>query len=701
MGYLCNVDIGGTHTDIAVIDDRGAIIESKVQSTPDDFAQGFFESLDAVADELGLTRRELLENSDLVSHGTTVGTNAVIEGEASETALVTTRGTEDILFIMRGAPGRTSGLPIEEVLRYQEATKPEPIIPKHRVHGVDERIDSMGDVVVEFNEDRAREVAEELATDDVDAIGVSFLWSFLNDSHEKAMVDVLEEHCGDDVFVTRSSELVPKWGEYERTTAVAINAAIGPTTSSYINDVDRGLKADGYDGDLLVMLVGGGVAPAEDAIREPVRTIDSGPAAGMVGCSYLADHLGHENIIAADMGGTSFDVGLVTDGEALTNATNVINKYDYAIRNIDIDSIGSGGGSIAWVEEGTNRLEVGPQSAGADPGPACYGQGGDEPTITDADLLLGYFDPEEFLGGRMTLDVDRARGAVEGLADELDMDVTDAASAIVEIANAKMGDLVGQRTINRGYDPREFIVYAYGGAGPLHMSAIAAQLDIERVVVPGGSASSVWSALGISSSDVLHRNEVSNIRTVSPFDPDDVTERFEGVESDVRRKLYDNGFDDDEIYVERFADLRYGAQVHQLPVPMPSGPFDEADIEAMITRFERKYEELYGEGAGASESGFELVAVRVDGYGRTTKPNLETSGEPSSATPSGSESVFWPQGSEYLETTIYYDRDLGPGATLEGPCIVRMENTTIAVPPGDACTVDSYSNFNIDIGGNQ
>lgn len=700
MGYLCNVDIGGTHTDVAVIDDNGNITESKVQSTPGDFAQGFFDSLNAVAAELGIEKEELLENSDLVSHGTTVGTNAVIEGEESETALVTTRGTEDTLSIMRGAPGRTSGLPIEEVLRYQEATKPDDIVPKHRVHGIDERIDSMGDTVVEFNEEQARNVATELAADDVDAIGVSFLWSFLNNAHEERMVELLEEACNDDVFITRSNQLVPKWGEYERTTAVAINAAIGPTTSSYINDVDQGLMEQGYDGELLVMLVGGGVAPAEDAIREPVRTIDSGPAAGMVGCSYLADHLGHENIIAADMGGTSFDVGLITDGEALTNATNVIDKYDYAVRNIDIDSIGSGGGSIAWVEEGTKRLDVGPQSAGANPGPACYGQGGANPTITDADLLLGYFDSDEFLGGQMSLDVDRAEAAVEELAYELDMGIEEAASAIVEIANAKMADLVGQRTINRGYDPRDFIVYAYGGAGPLHVPAIADQLDIEQVVVPGGSASSVWSALGISSSDVLHRNEVSNIRTVAPFDPDEVTERFEAVESGIRQKLYEDGFDDDEISIERYADLRYGAQVHQIPVPMPTGTLNQDDIDDMITRFEQKYEELYGEGAGASESGFELVAVRIDGYGRTTKPQLEQTIEADSISPAKTESVFWPRESGRLDTTICYEDDVNPGATLDGPAVIRMDNTTIAVPPGDTCEIDAYSNFNIHIGGN-
>jgi N-methylhydantoinase A len=699
MGYLCNVDIGGTHTDIAVIDDSGNIAESKVQSTPGDFAQGFFDSLDAIADELGITRTELLEESELVSLGTTVGTNAVIEGEESETALVTTRGTEDTLFLMRGAPGRTAGLPIEEVLRYQDASKPAPIVPKHRVYGVDERVDSMGDVVVDFNEEQAREIARELDEQEIDAVGVSFLWSFLNDDHEERMLSILDEELADDVFLTRSNQLVPKWGEYERTTAVAINAAIGPTTSSYINDVDEGLSEEGYDGELLVMLVGGGVASASDAIREPVRTIDSGPAAGMIGCSYLAEHLGHEHIIAADMGGTSFDVGLITDGEPLTNATNVINKYTYAIRNIDIDSIGSGGGSIAWVEEGTNRLEVGPQSAGADPGPACYGQGGTEPTITDADLLLGFLDPDQFLGGRMSLDVDRAERAVGELGEKLGMDLVEAASGIAEIANAQMGDLVSQRTINRGYDPREFIIYAYGGAGPLHTPAIADQLDIETVVVPGGSASSVWSALGISSSDILHRNEVSNIRTVAPFDPDEITERFEQIEADIREKLRTDGFSGDEVRIERYADLRYGAQVHQIPIRMPNKDFDQGDIDDMIDRFETKYEELYGEGAGASESGFELVAVRVDGYGKTTKPQLEQNATEGSVSPATTEDVFWPRRGERLETTIYYQEDVGPGGHLDGPAVVRMENTTIAVPPGDTCDIDKYSNFNVHIGG--
>lgn len=700
MGYLCNVDIGGTHTDVAVIDEEGTITEAKVQSTPGEFAQGFFDSLDAIASELGITTNELLESSDLVSHGTTVGTNAVIEGEESETALVTTRGTEDTMFLMRGAPGRTSGLPIEEVLRYQHATKPEPIIPKRRVFGINERVDSMGDVIVEFNEQQARDVAQTLGTEDVDSVAVSFLWSFLKSDHEERMISILESELDDDVFLTQSNQLVPKWGEYERTTAVAINAAIGPVTSEYINDIDEGLTERGYEGELLVMQIGGGVAPAADAIREPVRTIDSGPAAGMIGCSYLADHLDHEDIIAADMGGTSFDVGLLIDGEPLTNATNVINKYDYAIRNIDIDSIGNGGGSIAWVDEDTGRLEVGPQSAGADPGPACYDEGGSEPTITDADLLLGFFNPGEFLGGRMTLDKGRAEEVIEDLADTLGMGVTEAASGIVEIANAQMADLVGQRTINRGYDPRNFVLYAYGGAGPLHMAAVADQLDIGTVVVPGGSASSVWSALGISSSDVLHRNEVSNIRTVAPFDPEDVTRRFEEVEGDIREKLRGNDFSEDEIRIERYADLRYGAQVHQIPVRMPGGTLDEDDIDDMIDRFERKYEELYGEGAGASESGFELVAVRVDGYGHTTKPQLERATATGEGSPDGTEDVFWPRESRRLETDIYYDDDVGPGASIAGPAVIRMENTTIAIPPNDTCEVDSYSNFNITIGGN-
>lgn len=699
MSYLCNVDIGGTHTDAVIIDQTGSVTEAKVSSTPDDFSRGFFNALEQGADQRGLELETLLGDTEVVSHGTTVGTNAIIEGEGVDAALVTTRGAEDVMFVMRGGAALSKGKGIEDVLSFRNASKPDPIVERKRVYGIDERVDCMGDVVVELNEDRVREVARELADKDVDAVAINLLWSFLNDSHEIRIEEILEEELSDKTFLTRASNLIPKWGEYERTTATAINAYIGPSTSEYVERINEGLSDHGYDGTLLVMQSGGGVMSAADAIREPVKTIDSGPAAGLVGCQYLSERLGHDNIIAADMGGTSFDIGLLTDGDPITQPNNVIDQYEYMIRNIDVDSIGSGGGSIAHVDVDTERLKVGPASAGADPGPACYGRGGTNPTVTDADLLLGFLDPEHFLGGRQQLDEARARDALADIGDTIGMSSEAVAGGIFEIVTAKMADSIRQRTINRGHDPRKFVLYAYGGAGPLHVPSIAPQLDIETVVIPSGDTSSVWSALGVSSSDFLHRQEVSNI-TTAPFDPEDVTETFREIEDELVEKLRTEGFGRNEIDIERFADLRYQAQVHQVSVPVPNGRLDEQDMEEVIKRFERKYEDLYGEGAGYTESGFEMVTVRCDVSGQTTKPKLEQSADGAgTAVPSSETDVRWPSEGQTLTTDVYEGAELGPGMEIDGPAIVRMAHTTVAIPPVDHCEIDQYNNYVIDIAG--
>jgi N-methylhydantoinase A len=389
----------------------------------------------------------------------------------------------------------------------------------------------------------------------------------------------------------------------------------------------------------------------------------------------------------------------LTDGDPLTKPTNVINQYEYMMRTIDTESIGSGGGSIASVDSGSGRLQVGPKSAGASPGPACYDQGGTEPTVTDADLLLGFLDADEFLGGRMELDESLAREAIESIADDLGMSTMEAASGIVEVANAKMADMIRQRTVNKGYDPRKFTLYAYGGAGPLHVPALAPQLDIDTVVVPGGSTASVWSAVGVSSSDVLHRREVSNIMN-APFDPAAVTEQFEEIEAEVVEELREEGFSEDEIEIDRYADMRYQAQVHQLSVPVPNGDLTESDMDGVIENFEQIYEERYGEGAGYSESGFELVTTRCDAYGATTKPSLSAKQMSGDAEPRRTDDVYWPSAKEYRETARYHGDDLGQGATIEGPAVIAMEHTTVAIPPTDTCEVDELNNFVINIGGN-
>lgn len=699
MEYLINIDIGGTHTDGVAIRGDGEIIEGKVSSTPDDFSRGFFDSLARMADELDMNVDALLDETSLISHGTTVGTNAVLEDEGANTALVTTKAAESTLSIMRGGKGLSDGLSVEEYLNVHEVSKPKPLVDPDQVFGINERIDCMGDVIVEFDDAQATNVAKEISDLGAESVAISFLWSFLNGDHEREMAAVLREELGDDVYVTTSSELVPVWGEYERTAATAINALIGPEVSSYIDRIDRELTERGYDGPLLVMQVGGGVFPAKEATRKPVMTIDSGPAAGITGCEYLADLLGQENVIAADMGGTSFDVGLITDGDAITNSTNVLRQYEYVVRNIDVESIGSGGGSIAWHDEDVDRLRVGPKSAGADPGPACYGRGGTRPTVTDADLVCGFLDPDLFLGGQMTLDEDSARSAIDSLADRMDMDPDDIVRGILQISTAKMADLIRRQTIYSGLDPREFVIYAYGGAGPLHVPLIARELNIQKVVVPLGNVSSVWSALGISSTDVLHRNERSNTRRNAPFDPEELTREFEEMEEEVLEKFEDEGLQTD-IQIRRFANVKYGLQVHSLSVPVPSGTLTEEDMSDLVERFETLYEQRYGEGSGASETGFAITSLRVDGYGETPKPQLGKTAK-SDASASGSpltESILWPseQGADRIESSIYYSDMTDDGATIDGPSVIRLQNTTIAVPPSGSAYKDRYGNYVIE-----
>jgi N-methylhydantoinase A len=696
MRYLLNIDIGGTHTDGVAIDQNGEMTSTKVSSTPDDFSDGFFHCLEELASQLSRSVKELLAETELVSHGTTVGTNAILEGEGSNVALITTAGHEDALRIMRGAVGRANGLPVEDYLRMQTVDKPDPLIPRNRVFGISERRDSMGDEVVAFNEEEAQELARTLDNRDIKAIGVSFLWSFLDDGHEKRMEEILKEEVDRDLFLSLGSDLTPSRGEYERTTAAVINSFIGPPTSEYLKRIDDRLIKEGYDGTLLVMQVGGGLTPVEDAVDEPIRTIDSGPVAGVTGCSYLADELGDKNIIAADMGGTSFDVGLITNNSPITRATNTIRQYEYRIRNVDITSIGNGGGSIAWVEEGTDRLRIGPESAGANPGPACYDEGGESMTITDSDLLCGFLDPDYFLGGRKQLSVKKAEAAASRIADDIDMDVDDVASGVLEIANAQMGDLISQETINKGYDPRDFSIYAYGGAGALHLPMIAQQLGVNEVVIPLGNSASVWSAVGISSSDVLYREELSATRMFAPFDSEEVSSLIQSIEQQISRQLLDAGFDDDDITLNRYATIKYGRQVHEITVPIPNGDLTDTDMQNLIQEFERRYEDLYGEGAGASESGYELVTIRCDGYGNTPSPELNPTREiTTTLEPKTDEAIYWPTSGERLKTSIYYEDDFERNAQIEGPAVVRLSATTVTVPPKSVASIDVYGNVRI------
>ena len=542
MRYFCGIDTGGTFTDCVVMDERGRITIAKSPSTPKDFAEGFFNALEVAAVKLDLTLPQLMQNTQLLLHGTTVGTNVIVQLKGVKTGLITTRGHGDTLIIMRSV-GRSAGLPIEKLLHVSRHQKPTPIIPRTLIQEVSERMDWQGEVFLPLNVEEAHAAIQSLLAQHVEAIAISFLWGFVNPSHELAVKRMVQE-MAPELFVTCAHELIAKPGEYERTAATAINCFIGPGSSGYIERVEERAKQLGYQYPLLIMQASGGVATAREAAQKPVFTIGSGPVGGVIGSKFLADTLGHTNVIASDVGGTSFDVGIISNGQPLTSSETIIHQYTFFMPQLDIQSIGSGGGSIIWIDELSGTMKVGPHSAGADPGPACYNRGNEEPTITDANLILGYLNPDNFLGGTFSLDKHSSLRTMQRIADRLQMDVVEAASGAVQIVEFHMADLMRQMTVQRGLDPRDFVVYAYGGGGPVHAVSYARELGCRTIVIPLGSVASTWSALGIQSADVLHVYEKAEL-LIAPFDPQRMNAIFADLETKGKAQLKEDGIADD------------------------------------------------------------------------------------------------------------------------------------------------------------
>ena len=557
--YLCGIDIGGTFTDCAIVDDRGRITTAKVPSTPANPAEAFVAALASGADALGITLAELLGSAEQVMHGTTVATNIVVQRRGAKVGLLATVGHGEAILHMRGT-GRTVGVTVDRMLDIPASNKPEPLVPRALIREVVERVDCDGDVVVQLDEASAERAIRELVDAGVEAIAICFLWSFTNPAHERRVKELVEQ-LAPGVYVTASSDVAPVWGEYERTVATVLNSYVGPATQTYLDDVTRRIREAGFDRDVMIVECTGGVVPAPLAGKEALFTLGSGPVAGIMGSAYLAAEIGIRDVIAVDMGGTSFDIGLVRDGRPVTTDISVVDQYQYFVPAVDVRSIGAGGGSIAGVDEVSGGLLVGPESAGAVPGPACYSRGGTRATVTDADLLLGYLDPEFFLGGRMTLDRELAEKAVAGVAAAVGMSPVATAAGIVKVVEFAMADLIRKVTIERGFDPRDFALFIYGGAGAVHGVVLAQELGIKKVVVPMGTAAGVWSALGAASANVVHVYRVSNPQS-APFDVEQLNAVYGQLETQARAELLEQGFDASLVTVERHASLRHHYQIH-------------------------------------------------------------------------------------------------------------------------------------------
>jgi N-methylhydantoinase A len=700
MAYIIGIDTGGTFTDCVVMDADGRIVTAKASSTPDDFSEGVMESLRLAGERLGLGTDELLRDTVRLALGTTVGTNAMLQRRGARVGLITTRGHRDVIHIMRGARG-VPGLNNVQVLHFPESGKPDPIVPKPLIAEVSERVDCKGQVVVELNEEEAEAAIDKLLAKNVEAIAICFLWSFKHAEHErrvKAMVERRAPH----VFVCCSADLIPRWGEYERTVATVLNAYLGPVMSRYLGRLESRAQASGLAYPLQVMQCGGGVIPAAESARRAFLTLDSGPVAGVLASQYLGGIIGHKHVIATDMGGTSFDVGLVWAGEPVASYQSVVHQYEYFVPRIDIRSIGSGGGSIVWIDEISGTMRVGPLSAGAQPGPACYGRGGTQPTITDADLVLGYLDPASFLGGRLRLDVERARESFAPLATRLGLGLVETAAGAARVVEHQMADLIRKATVQKGYDPRDCVVFAYGGAGPVHAGVYARELGAQSVVVPLGGLCSLWSALGAASADLLHIYEAVDIQP-SPFDPARVMQRFVELEARGRAQLRADGVDPAQGRLARSADVRYKGQINEVEVPVPPGPLDGPALAQLVTDFHRRYETVYGQGAGFHEARVEVVTYRVRASALSAKPRIVAAREgeraPSAPARAGTRPVYWSEGGDFEPTPIFWGERLEAGNVVAGPAIVQVPDTTIVVHPFQTARVDPYGNVLIELGG--
>ncbi len=694
MEYIIGVDIGGTFTDCVGVDEHGRLSLGKALSTPGDFSIGVIDSVRDLSEKLGLASEdELIRRTKYFFHACTVGENILITRSGARTGLITTRGFADTILIMRSKV--TEGLTETEASHLSALTKPEPLVTRPLITEVNERIDYKGDVLISLDTADAARVVKELIEKGVDSVAICLLWSLANDRHEKALAGILKANHPS-VHVAISSEVAPLLGEYERTATTIFSAYIGPEISSYLQDLLKALHSRGLREEPMVMQAYGGVLSMRATSRNAIGTIESGPAAGVLGSKFLGDLSGERNILATDMGGTTFKVGIIRDGTCEREYAPVILRYNILSPKIWIESIGAGGGSIAWIDSETGLLKVGPQGAGAKPGPVCYGMGGTEPTVSDADLVLGYLNEDYFLGGRMRLDKQAALQAIrEKIAHPLNLGETEAANGIFRIANAHMCDLVRRATVERGNDPRNFALFAYGGAGPVHAGRFAAELGIKKIVVP--MTASVQGAMGLISSDVVHQFARSD-RLMVPVDVDRVNANFSSLCAQALEQLHAAGFGNDDIEIVRSVDMRYRFQVHELNVPFPAGMTDisPGDMEKLYSLFDELYEKSYGKGSGYAEAGKEITTFRIDAIGRLRKPNIKREAikkAPAERSRKGSREVYFEEHRGFIPTDIYDFERMQPGFEAPGPAIIETPVTTVVVNPGTRATMDEFRNI--------
>jgi N-methylhydantoinase A len=681
MGWRVGVDIGGTFTDVALIDEEiGSIGIAKVPTTTQDFTEGVTSGL-----REGLARYDVPRAAvSLLSHATTVVTNALLEKNGAKTGFVTTRGFRDVLELRRSS--RTDLYDL-----FQDA--PAVLVPRRWRYEITERVDAQGNVVTPLDESDIDAVIAAIREAGLDTVAVSFLFSFLNDAHERRVGERLRQALPG-VGVYLSCEVLPEIREFERASTTAVCAYVGPLLAGYLDRLQSAISELGLPR-LLVMGSSGGMFDVAEALRMPAMTIESGPAAGVIAAALVGKELGLPNLISFDMGGTTAKASLIVGGEVAVTAEYEVGGAGHSKRwlhgtghpirvpVIDLAEVSAGGGSIAWVDEG-GALKVGPKSAGADPGPAAYGRGGMDATVSDADVVLGYLDREALLGGALRIDFKAAEAAIRQVADPLGLAVPDAAARIVEIVNANMAEALRIVSIERGHDPREFALIAFGGAGPVHAAALAAELQIPEIIVP--PVSGAFSALGVVASDLKRDYSRTLYADLASLDPARVLAVLAEMEVSASDMLSAAGIPPERRVLLRAADVRYRRQAYELTVPLAAAPITRASLDALATNFHEKHRQTYSH--ANTEQPVQLVTLRVTAVGRLPELLLGRFPTAAAAVRQRTRKVWFPE-TGFAATPVYWRDDLAADQRLAGPSIIEALDSTIVVPPSWIASVDA------------
>ncbi|MDE0058733.1 MAG: hydantoinase/oxoprolinase family protein [Defluviicoccus sp.] len=688
------VDTGGTFTDIVQIDAAGTVTVDKTFSTPASPEEGAIESLASLARNTQRPVRAVLRQTARLAHGTTVSTNALIQRSGAQVGLIATSGFEDTLVIGRGPVGRVGGLPHARAMDFLHTEPPPPLVSRRLVRGIAGRVTAAGELLAPVDPDQAGRAVQALVEAGAESLAVCLLWSFLRPDQEQAVRAAAGEVApGLPVFL--SSEIAPRMGEYERMVTTAVAAHVGPATTRYIARLQDRLARDGLRHPIQVMTASGGTALPDGAARAAVAVVNSGPVGGLVAARHLGRSLGIENAITADMGGTSFDVGVIAGGTIERTSTPYLGQgLPVLTRSVRIDTLGAGGGSIA-VSDGF-RLRVGPESAGADPGPAAYGRGGEYPTVTDALVVLGIVNPERFFAGRYPLDPGLAAAAIERhVARPMGLGVADAAAGIVEVVNGRMADLIRKVTIETGNDPRRFALIAYGGACGAHCADLAMRLGIARVVVPYGAA--VFSALGIALSDIVYAHTLSAPVALEDEDAARRVARQAMAALDARAAadLSVSGFAPADAAIRYSVEMRYRGQMNEVSLDLPDGAAGPGLAERLRHAFQTLYAERYGASAVRAAAGLEVVSFGIEAMVAAEAPAPgEREGAAMGGNSVGRRRVHR-RGAEPLDAGVHDFAALAAGAEIKGPAVIERDMTTIWVPPSATARLDRLGNVDI------